>query len=78
MEDIKLVDNEIDKKEESLILEEMSKIDGIYNYFKALLASDCKRYFMAQPEQQERIKGNYDRTMQQLIAMQKVSLDKKE
>lgn len=76
IEKLKILDNEIDKKEEALILKEISKIDGIYNYLKKKLALDLKRYFMAQAEQQGEIKGRYNRTMELLVSLQNIPLDK--
>lgn len=78
-EEINLLENIIDKDEEKIIFTELTKIEGIQDYLKAVMANDIKRYFVAPKEQQEYIKGGYDRMMQFLVKIQKSSLvDKKE
>lgn len=74
MEDINILDNIIDKQEEKLIFVELAKIEGIQDYLKAVMAADIKRYFVANKEQHEYIKGGYDRLMQFLMKIQKSSM----
>ena len=76
---IELVDNPVDKEQEKLIFKELFQIEDIQNYIKAIMAADIKRYFVAPKEQQEYIKGGYDRMMQFLMKIQKASsIDSKE
>ena len=77
--EIELVDNTIDKEQEKLIFKELFQIEGIQNYLKAVMAADIKRFFVAPQEQQNYIKGGYDRMMQMLMKIQKASpIDEKE
>lgn len=75
--EIDLIDSDFDKESEKLIFSELFKIDGLQGYLKSIMAKDIKRYFVASKEQQEYIKGGYDKLMQFLLKIQKVStLDK--
>ncbi len=71
--DIELVSNEVDKQQERLIFKELFQIEDIQSYLKAVMAADIKRYFVASKEQQDYIKGSYDRAMQFLVKIQKAS-----
>lgn len=73
LKELELMDNKIDKEDERLMFVDLFKVEGLQTYLKALMAADIKRYFTATPEQQERIKGNYDRAMQFLIKIQKAA-----
>lgn len=78
-EEINILENVIDKEEEKIIFIELSKIEGIQDYLKAVMAADIKKYFVAQPGQHDYIKGGYDRLMQFLMKIQKSSsIDKVE
>lgn len=71
--EINLLGDGVDKEQERLIFKELFQIEDIQDYLKAVMAADVKRYFLAGKEQQEYIKGNYDRTMQMLMKIQKSS-----
>lgn len=71
--EIELVDNDVDREHEKLIYADLFEIEGIQEYLKAIMAADIKRHFVAPKEQQEYIKGSYDRTMQMLLKIKKSS-----
>lgn len=71
--EIELVDNVVDKEQEKLIFKELFQVENIQDYLKAVMAVDIKRYFVSQKEQQDYIKGGYDRLMQFLVKIQKAS-----
>ena len=61
MDNINPIEDVINKEEEKLILTELSKIDGIQEYLKALMARDIRLHFTCPKEQQDLVRGAYFR-----------------
>jgi len=49
-------------KEYEPAIKEVSLVNGYRDFLKSSMAADIKRYFTAQPEQQQMIKGAFLRT----------------
>ena len=63
-------------KETDRITKDMGRVADAKELFKAMIAGDKIRYFYARPERQERIKGEYLRTLYILKSMQDIKVDK--
>ena len=61
-EEINPIEDVINKEDEKLILTELSKIDGLQEYFRALLARDIRLHFTCPKDQQDLVRGAYFRT----------------
>lgn len=61
-EKINPIEEIIDKDDEKRIFIEISKIDGIHEYLRALLAKDIRQHFTCEKEQQDLVRGAYFRT----------------
>jgi hypothetical protein len=62
MENINPIEEVINKEEEKVILTELSKIEGLQDYLRALLARDMRLHFTCPKEQQDLVRGAYFRT----------------
>lgn len=60
--DINPLEELIDKDEEARIFSEMSVIDGIQEYFRAVMARDLRNHFSCIKEQQDIVRGAEQRT----------------
>lgn len=77
-EDLNPKTDEIDKDDEARIWKEISKIDGVAEYFRFMMSRDMKLHFMAPKEQQDLVRGAFYRTEYFSKLMKKNSvLDKK-
>lgn len=61
-EEINPIEDVINKEDEKVILTELSKIDGLQEYFRALLARDMRLHFTCPKDQQDLVRGAYFRT----------------
>lgn len=77
MEDINPIDDVIDKDEERLILVELSKIDGLQEYLRSIMARDMRLHFTCPKEQQDLTRGAYFRTEWLSKKIKEHSLDSK-
>lgn len=78
-EEINPIEEVLNKKDEEVILTELSKIDGLQEYLRALLARDMRLHFTCPKEQQDLVRGAYYRTEYLMKKISKNSLvDKKE
>ncbi|MCK9371299.1 hypothetical protein M0R04_15405 [Candidatus Dojkabacteria bacterium] len=76
MENINPIDDIINKDEEKLILIELSKIDGLQEYLRAIMARDMRLHFTCPKEQQDLTRGAYFRTEWLSKQIKNVSVDK--
>lgn len=60
--DINPLEEITDKEEEKRIFSEIAKIEGITEYFRALMARDMRLHFSAKKEEQDLVRGAYFRT----------------
>lgn len=58
-----ITDYEINKKEEEKLFEALKEVEGFMDYLKNTIAKDITRYFTAQKEQHDVIKGAFARTL---------------
>lgn len=77
---ISVMDNPLDsyvsKKDEVELAETLSKVRGLPEFLRATMGADMKRYFAATPEEQQRIKGAFQRTMYLLsLSVPKKNID---
>lgn len=63
-------------KETERIIKDMGMVEDAKELFKTMMAGDKIRYFYARIEKQERIKGEYFRTLYLLKSMQDIKMDK--
>lgn len=76
MENINPIEEIINKDEEKLILVELSKIDGLQEYLRALMARDMRFHFASKKEEQDLIRGAYFRTEYLAKKIKSVNVDK--
>ena len=76
MDNINPLEEVINKEEERLILIELSKIEGLQEYLRALLARDMRLHFTSAKEQQDLIRGAYFRTEWLAKKVKEHSVDK--
>lgn len=62
MDNINPIEDVINKEEEAIILKELSKIEGLQEYLRALMARDMRLHFTCPKEQQDLTRGAYFRT----------------
>jgi len=56
------IEDFFDKEEEERIMKELSKIDGLQEYLRAVMARDMRMHFESKKEDQDIIRGGYFRT----------------
>ncbi len=61
MNDINPIEDVINKDEEEMILNELSKVEGLQEYLRALMAKDIRLHFTCPKEQQDLVRGAYYR-----------------
>ena len=71
------IEDLIDKDEEKRIFIELSKIDGIHEYLKALMNRDMRLHFQSKKEDQDMVRGAFYRTEYLLKKVNNALLDKK-
>lgn len=77
-EPINPIEEIISKEEEAIILREMGKIEGVQEYFRALMARDMRLHFTCPKDQQDLTRGAYFRTEWLGKQIAKYSLDSKQ
>lgn len=60
--EINPIEELIDKKDQERILTELSKIDGLHEFLRALMARDMRLHFTCPKDQQDLTRGAYYRT----------------
>lgn len=68
------IEDVIDKDEEARIMKELSKIDGLQEYLRAVMARDMRNHFESRKEDQDIIRGGFFRTQHFAKLIKKNSL----
>ncbi|MFW9881114.1 MAG: hypothetical protein ACFFG0_49255 [Candidatus Thorarchaeota archaeon] len=76
MEEINPIEELVNKEEEKLILQELSKIEGLQEWLRAIMARDMRFHFTCSKEQQDLARGAYYRT--EWLSKKIASIDKKD
>jgi len=76
-EDLYPTENLVEKEQEDLICKELSKIDGLHEYFRALMNRDMKLHFTCTKDQQDLARGAFYRMEYLSKKIKAQSLDKK-
>lgn len=77
MEDINPLEEIIEKEEQRKILIELSKIDGLQEFLRTLMARDMRLHFTCPKEQQDLARGAYFRTEYLAKMIKQHSIDNK-
>ena len=60
--DLEPTEKDFEKVEETRIMSELAKIDGLHEYLRAVMARDMRLHFTSPKEQQDLIRGAFFRT----------------
>ncbi len=76
LEHLQPIGSSIDKDEEARIWSEISKIDGISEYLRELMAADLRLHFSCNKAEQDIVRGGYFRVQHFLKLLKQNSLTK--